>query len=75
MVKKFNVVKMDKFGKIFLPKMIRSQMKGDQFQAVIVKNELHLKPIKDPRELYGLLPDIKTEELDEVHNDEHELPD
>jgi len=74
MVRNIIVVKMDKYGKVFLPKQIRSRIDADRFEAVFVKNELHLKPIRKPTELFGILPDINNKNLDEVHNEEHELP-
>lgn len=74
MVKKRILVKIDAFGKIFLPKQVRSQMKAKQFEVVLMNDELHLIPVEDPAKLFGMLPDISRKSLEELHDEEHDFP-
>ena len=67
------MVKIDKFGKIFLPKHIRSQLESDHFQAIIMQDELHLIPIKDPSDLFGSLKGSSMKTLEEIHDEEHDV--
>ena len=66
------LVKIDKFGKIFLPKKVRSKMKANQYEVVMAKGEVHLIPVLKPSELFGSLPDSNIKHLEEIHDEEHE---
>ena len=68
-----NTVKIDKFGKIFIPKKIRNKLASDEFEVKFRKERLELIPVKHPLELFGSLRSIKTKELDRVHGEEHEF--
>ena len=74
MVKKRILVKMDTFGKIFLPKQVRSQMKAKQFEVVMVNDELHLVPVEHPANLFGTLPETCRKSLEDLHDEEHDFP-
>ena len=68
------VVKIDKFGKIFLPKFIREKVDTSEFEVHFEDDELHLKPIKHPTTLFGTLKNLRS--LDDIHGeDEHDITD
>jgi hypothetical protein len=69
------MVKIDRFGKIFLPKQVRSRVHATQFEVKIMNDELHLIPVKDPSQLFGSLPADSNakESLEEIHDDDHDL--
>ena len=66
-------VKIDKFGKIFIPKEIRKKMVSDKFEVKIEKDILELIPVKHPLELFGTLKSVKLKKLDEIHGEDHEF--
>ena len=66
-------VRIDRFGKIFIPKVIRNRLSSDEFEVRIKKEKLELIPVKHPLELFGTLKTIKTKELDEIHGEDHDL--
>jgi bifunctional DNA-binding transcriptional regulator/antitoxin component of YhaV-PrlF toxin-antitoxin module len=68
-------VKIDKFGKIFVPKTIRNKMVSDEFEVEIEKDVLKLIPVKHPLELFGTLKSVKFKKLDEIHGEDHEFND
>ena len=69
------MVKIDRFGKIFLPKQVRSLIQATQFEVIIMNDELHLIPVKDPSQLFGSLPGTSNAKvtLEEIHHEEHDL--
>jgi bifunctional DNA-binding transcriptional regulator/antitoxin component of YhaV-PrlF toxin-antitoxin module len=68
-------VKIDKFGKIFLPKALRKKISAIEFEVHVKKDRLELIPLKHPLELFGTLKSIDTKKLklDELHGDDHEF--
>ena len=66
-------VKLDKFGKIFLPKKIRTKLKAKEFEVVFSKGHLELIPVKSPLALFGTLKDLDLSDLDEIHGEDHEF--
>ncbi len=67
------LVKMDKFGKIFIPVRFRRQIRHTSFQIEVRDDEIVLHPVKDLMELFGTMPDLDMADLDEVHgDDDHE---
>ena len=66
-------VKIDKFGKIFIPKKIRKKMVSDEFEVKIEKDKVELIPVIHPLELFGTLKSVKLKKLDEIHGEEHEF--
>ncbi len=66
-------VKLDKFGKIFIPKKIRMKLKAEEFEVVLNKGKLELIPVRNPLSLFGTLKNIDMRDLDEVHGEEHEF--
>ena len=66
-------VKMDRFGKIFIPKEIRKKMVSDEFEVKLEKDKLELIPVNHPLELFGTLKSVKLKKLDEIHGEEHEF--
>ena len=68
-------VKIDKFGKIFLPKAIRRKITSSEFEVRFKKDRLELIPVKHPVELFGTLKDLhkKKLKLDELHGEDHEF--
>lgn len=67
------MVKLDRFGKIFLPKQVRSRIQATQFEVIIMNDELHLIPVKDPTQLFGSLSGTSRAHLEEIHDEEHDL--
>ncbi len=66
-------VKIDRFGKIFIPKEIRKKMVSDEFEVKIEKDKLELIPVIHPLELFGTLKSVNLKKLDEIHGEEHEF--
>lgn len=68
-------VRIDKFGKIFLPKKIRNKILSTEFQVILKKDRLELIPVKHPLELFGTLKDIEKKKLklDRLHGEDHEF--
>lgn len=67
-------VKMDKFGKIFIPKALRQKLDAAEFEVIFEKDALRLKPIKHPKYLFGTLKKLDVSRLKDVHeDDEHEI--
>ena len=66
-------VKIDKFGKIFLPKSIRRQIQANEFEVHIEDEKVELIPIKEPLELFGTLKKTNKKHLDKIHGEEHDL--
>ena len=73
MVKIVTKVKIDKFGKISMPKKIRKKMVSDEFEVKFEKDKLELIPVKHTLELFGTLKSVKLKKLDEIHGEEHEF--
>ena len=69
-VKMSELVNLDKFGKIFIPKRFRSQLKETKFMIRIQDDNIILEPVKDPSMLFGSLDKLKRSDLDKVHEDE-----
>ncbi len=66
-------VKLDDFGKIFLPKEIRMKLKAKKFELIFNKGHLELIPVKSPSALFGTLKDLDLSDLDEIHGEAHEF--
>ncbi len=66
-------VKIDKFGKIFIPKKIRKQLVSNEFEVIIENDKLELIPVKHPLELFGTLKSVKLKKLDEIHGEDHDF--
>jgi AbrB family looped-hinge helix DNA binding protein len=73
MVKTVKLVKIDKYGKIFIPKWIRKKLNARSFEVSLEKEKVVLKPIKHPLQLFGTLKDLNLVKLDKMHEEEHEL--
>ena len=66
-------VKLDSYGKIFIPKAIRTQFTSDEFEISVKKEVVELKPLKSPTALFGTLKKIDRKLLDDIHGEEHEF--
>ncbi len=66
-------VKIDKFGKIFLPKRIRRKLTAEKFEVRVEEGVIELIPVKSPLELFGTLKSIDMSVLDEIHGEDHEF--
>lgn len=67
-------VKVDKFGKLFIPKKIREKIDAKEFEIFLKEGILHLRPVKHPLKLYGTLKKLKVSKLKEMHEEEeHEI--
>ncbi len=73
MVKVTDVVKLDKFGKIFIPKEIRDKIGATEFEIIVEEDHLELIPVRNPIELFGTLKKIDRKKLDEIHGEDHEF--
>ena len=69
------VVRIDKFGKIFIPKALRKKMTAEEFEVRFRKDRLELIPVKHPLELFGTLKSTKIKKLglDDIHGEDHEF--
>ncbi len=66
-------VKIDKFGKMFIPKKIREMFDAKEFEIILKEGIIHLRPIKHPLKLYGTLKKLSISKLKETHmEEEHE---
>ena len=66
-------VKIDEFGKIFIPKRIRQTLPSNEFEIIVKKDIVELIPVKEPIELFGTLKKIKMETIDEIHGEDHDF--
>jgi len=66
-------VKLDTYGKIFIPKGIREQLPSNEFEIVVKEEVVELIPVKSPLELFGTLRSLKMSALDEIHGEDHEF--
>lgn len=66
-------IKIDKFGKIFIPKRIRDKLGAEDFEILIKNNEVNLIPVKNPLVLFGTLKKFNNKILDDIHGEEHEF--
>jgi bifunctional DNA-binding transcriptional regulator/antitoxin component of YhaV-PrlF toxin-antitoxin module len=66
-------VKIDKFGKIFLPRNVRKKLNAEKFEIVIKDGVVELIPVKNPLALFGTLKSLDTGILDEIHGEDHEF--
>jgi len=66
-------VRLDRFGKIFIPKEIRKKMVADEFEVNFEEEKIELIPVKHPLELFGTLKSVSIKKLDEIHGEEHEF--
>jgi bifunctional DNA-binding transcriptional regulator/antitoxin component of YhaV-PrlF toxin-antitoxin module len=67
------MVRIDNFGKIFIPKRYREKLTETEFQIAIRGQEIVLRPVRHPLSLYGALKGLKRSGLDEVHGEgDHE---
>ncbi|ODS42198.1 MAG: hypothetical protein MSIBF_02350 [Candidatus Altiarchaeales archaeon IMC4] len=64
-----NLVRIDRFGRLFIPAFIRKTINADKFEIKVSNKNIVLKPIKNPLELFGTLPDLNANKLKEVHDD------
>ena len=53
------LVKLDDFGKIFLPKRVREKLTSREFVVEFDEGDLVLKPVRDPLEFFGALKGMK----------------
>ena len=65
-------VKLDAYGKIFIPKGIREQLHSNEFEIVVKEDVIELIPLKSPVELFGTLKSLDMSVLDEIHGEDHE---
>ena len=66
-------VKIDRFGKIFIPKKIRKALSAEEFEINIEEGVVKLVPVRSPLELFGTLKDFDMSILDEIHGEDHEF--
>jgi len=66
-------VKIDKYGKIFLPKRIRRSLTAEEFEVRVEEGVIELIPVKNPLELFGTLKNFDKSILDEIHGEDHEF--
>ena len=66
-------VKVDAYGKIFIPKGIRDQFPSDEFEIVVKEKVVELIPVKSPLDLFGTLKSLDMSALDEIHGEDHEF--
>lgn len=66
-------VKIDKFGKIFLPRNIRKNLDADKFEVVVKDGVVELIPVRNPLALFGTLKSLDIGTLDEIHGEDHEF--
>jgi len=64
------LVKLDRFGKIFIPKRYRNKLQGTTFTMEFIGDDILLHPVKDPLELFGTLDGITRKDIEEVHDDD-----
>ncbi len=64
-------VKLDKYGKIFIPKSVRSQLDTEEFQVQMVDGVVELIPIRTPLDLYGTLSEVDDAEVQRIEDDGH----
>ena len=67
------VVKIDQFGKIFIPKKIRGQLPAQEFEIIVKDDVVKLIPIRHPSQLFGSLRSLNITAVDEIHGEEHEF--
>jgi AbrB family looped-hinge helix DNA binding protein len=73
-VKMEEMVKIDKFGKLFIPKKIRERLCAKKFEIILKEDIIHLRPVKHPLKLYGTLEKLNVSKLKEMHGEEeHEI--
>ena len=70
------LVRMDNFGKIFLPKKVRERLDAKRFSLEFRDDELVLRPVRDPVEFFGAFKGLARSDVDEVHGEweEHDGP-
>ncbi|UCG70760.1 MAG: hypothetical protein JSV09_07095 [Thermoplasmata archaeon] len=73
MVKLTITVRIDKFGKIFIPKKIRKNLMAEEFEIIVNNGVVELIPVKNPLALFGSLRSLDKKALDEIHGEEHEF--
>lgn len=66
-------VKVDSYGKIFIPKGIRDQFTSNEFEIVVKEKVVELIPVKSPLDLFGTLKSLNMSALDEIHGEDHEF--
>ena len=66
-------VKIDRFGKIVIPKKIRKALSAEEFEINVEEGVVKLIPVKNPLELFGTLKDFDMSVLDEIHGEDHEF--
>jgi len=66
-------VKLDSYGKIFIPKGIREQFPSDEFEIVVYEKKVELIPVRSPLDLFGTLKSLDMSALDEIHGEDHEF--
>jgi len=66
-------VKVDSYGKIFIPKGIRDQFPSNEFEIVVKEKVVELIPVKSPLDLFGTLKSLDMSALDEIHGEDHEF--
>ena len=66
-------VKIDRFGKIFLPRKVRKKLNAEKFEIIIKDGVVELIPVRNPFDLFGTLKSLDTGILDGVHGEDHEF--
>ena len=63
------VVKLDREGRVYIPKRFREQLENSHYEIVLRGQDIILRHIVELDSLFGALPDLDTKYLDEIHNE------
>ncbi len=70
------IIKMDRSGRILLPKKVRSTFRTNCFEILANNDRIELRPVTPIQGLFGVLPDLDIDRIREEHDGEfsRELP-
>lgn len=66
------VVEVDKSGRLLIPKSVRDKFSTHRFLLETQKDEITLKPLKTWDELFGSIPELKTDRLKKLRKEDAE---
>ena len=64
------LVKIDDYGKIFLPKRIRDKLTAREFLVDIEEDDLILRSVRDPLDFFGTLRGIDASEVERMRRED-----
>jgi bifunctional DNA-binding transcriptional regulator/antitoxin component of YhaV-PrlF toxin-antitoxin module len=64
------VVNIDRFGKMFIPKRVRERLAATRFELEMEDENLILRPVRDPLEFFGALKGLDPSEVDRMREED-----